>query len=45
MTSYSSKELIKLLKEDGWFEVNRTGDHYQFKHNIKKGQVTLTHPK
>lgn len=43
--SYSSRELIKLLKADGWYEVNCVGDHHHFKHPNKKGRVTITHPK
>lgn len=45
MKSYSSREIIKLLKEDGWYEVNVTGDHYQFKHPTKTSKVTVPHPK
>lgn len=42
--SYSSRELIKALKKDGWYEVSCVGDHHQFKHRTKKGRVTITHP-
>ena len=45
MKSYSSRELIRFLKADGWYEVNCVGDHHQFKHPTKKGRVTITHPK
>ena len=45
MKSYSSKEVIKFLQDDGWFEVNCVGDHHQFNHPTKPGRVTLTHPK
>ena len=44
MKSYSSREVISLLKDDGWYEVNCEGSHHQFKHSIKKGRVTLQHP-
>ena len=44
MKSYSSRELIKQLKADGWYEVHCAGDHHQFKHPTKKGRVTVTHP-
>lgn len=44
MKHYSSRELIKILKADGWYEVNCVGDHHQFKHPTKKGRVTVTHP-
>ena len=45
MKSYSSRDILKLLKDDGWYEVACSGDHHQFKHPTKKGRVTLTHPK
>lgn len=44
MKSYSSRELIRLLTQDGWFEVCCDGDHHQYKHPVKKGRVTVTHP-
>lgn len=44
MKSFSSRDVIKQLKADGWYEVNCEGDHHQFKHPIKKGKVTVTHP-
>lgn len=44
MKSYSSREVIQLLKADGWFEVNVVGSHHQFKHPTKKGRVTVKHP-
>lgn len=45
MRGYSSREVIKKLKADGWYEVNCVGDHHQFKHPTKKGKVTITHPR
>ena len=36
--------MIKLLKADGWFEVNQVGSHKQFKHATKLGRVTVVHP-
>lgn len=44
MKSYSSREVLKLLQADGWFEINCEGDHPQFKHPKKLGKVTLRHP-
>ena len=44
MKSYSSNEVIALLKKNGWYEVDCKGDHHQFKHTFKKGRVTVTHP-
>lgn len=40
----SSREVIKLLKKDGWVLVRITGDHHHFKHPTKKGIVTVPHP-
>lgn len=45
MKSYSSKEIIKLLQDDGWYLVRTRGDHHQFKHPTKKGLTTVQHPK
>ena len=44
MNSKSSKDVIKKLLEDGWFLVRTNGSHHQYKHNIKKGTVTVKHP-
>ena len=44
MKSYSSREVIKMLKADGWYEVNVEGSHHQFKHPTKKGRPTVKHP-
>ena len=45
MKSYSSREVIQMLKADGWYEHGCVGDHHQFKHPAKAGKVTITHPK
>lgn len=45
MKSYSSREVIKILEDDGWYKIHTVGDHHQFKHPTKKGKVTVTHPK
>ena len=39
-----SREIIKALRRDGWYEVNQVGSHKQFKHATKKGRVTVPHP-
>ena len=44
MKSYSSREVISMLKNDGWYEVNCVGDHHQYKHPVKSGKVTIRHP-
>jgi predicted RNA binding protein YcfA (HicA-like mRNA interferase family) len=36
------KEILKLLKEDGWYLVRTKGAHKQFKHHTKKGLVTVS---
>ena len=40
MKSYSSREVIQMLKADGWYEVNVVGSHLQFKHPTKKRRTT-----
>jgi predicted RNA binding protein YcfA (HicA-like mRNA interferase family) len=39
-----SRDVIKVLKRDGWYEVNQVGSHKQFKHPEKNGRVTVPHP-
>ncbi|WP_291255048.1 type II toxin-antitoxin system HicA family toxin [Fusobacterium sp.] len=41
----SSKDLFKILKEDGWILKAIAGSHHQFVHPIKKGKVTVPHPR
>ena len=40
-----SREIIKKLKDDGWFEVAQIGSHKQFKHTVKAGRVTVPSPR
>lgn len=40
----TSREIIRRLEEDGWYHVKTVGDHFQFKHSIKPGKVTVPHP-
>jgi predicted RNA binding protein YcfA (HicA-like mRNA interferase family) len=35
------KEIIRRLEDDGWTLVATRGSHRQFKHNAKKGRVTV----
>ncbi|NMO95636.1 type II toxin-antitoxin system HicA family toxin [Paenibacillus lemnae] len=44
MKGYSSREMIRMIEEDGWYYIRSTGDHYQYKHPSKKGKVTIPHP-
>jgi len=39
-----SSKLIKMLKENGWYEVAVKGSYHQFKHLTKKVRVTVPHP-
>jgi predicted RNA binding protein YcfA (HicA-like mRNA interferase family) len=40
----NSREVLKRLKADGWYEVRQKGDHLQLKHPHKAGLVTVIHP-
>lgn len=44
MKQWSSREVIALLRADGWYEVACEGSHHQYKHPTKKGRVTIKHP-
>ena len=33
--------VIKILKDNGWYQVRMKGSHRQFKHTHKKGVVTV----
>ena len=39
--SMKVKDLIKLIEQDGWFQVAQKGSHRQFKHSVKTGRVTI----
>ena len=39
------KDVIKMLKDDGWYEARQKGSHKQFKHPVKKGVVTIAYHK
>lgn len=41
MRRYKVKEVIDLLKADGWYLAGQKGSHRQFRHPIKKGKVTV----
>jgi predicted RNA binding protein YcfA (HicA-like mRNA interferase family) len=48
MNTYSdlmdSREVIKRLEADGWYQVGQVGSHVHFKHPTKPGRVTVKHP-
>ena len=35
------RDILRLLKDDGWYLVVTEGCHRQFKHPTKKGRVTV----
>jgi predicted RNA binding protein YcfA (HicA-like mRNA interferase family) len=35
------KDVVKMIEKDVWFIVRTRGSHRQFKHQTKKGLVTL----
>lgn len=37
----TARELIKVLKKDGWYEKDQKGSHLQLIHPKKKGKVTV----
>ncbi len=38
----TSKQVMKLLESDGWYEVKgKASGHRHFKHNFKPGKVTV----
>jgi len=41
----NSRDVIRRLQKDGWYEVNHVGSHKQFKHPSKPGRVTVPSPR
>lgn len=40
------RDLIKMIEKDGWYLTRTKGSHRQYKHQTKKGLVTISgHPK
>jgi len=35
------RDLIRLLEEDGWYLARTKGSHRQFKHQTRRGTVTV----
>ncbi len=35
------REIIKIIKQDGWVQIAQKGSHRQFKHPKKPGRVTI----
>jgi predicted RNA binding protein YcfA (HicA-like mRNA interferase family) len=36
------REVLKLIKADGWYQIPSKGGHRQFKHPTKLGRVTVS---
>jgi predicted RNA binding protein YcfA (HicA-like mRNA interferase family) len=43
-SSYSSGDILKILRDDGWYLIATKGDHHHLKHPTKPGKVTVPHP-
>lgn len=39
------REVVRLIEDDGWYQVRQRGSHLQFKHNEKEGIVTVAYHK
>lgn len=35
------REVDKMLRHDGWYEIAKVGSHHQYKHPTKLGKVTV----
>lgn len=36
----TAREILKILRNDGWYEVDQDGSHKQPKHPAKPGKIT-----
>ena len=37
-----AREIAKIIKTDGWYEVkSNSGSHKQYNHDVKKGKATI----
>lgn len=45
MKSYSSRELIQMAEERGWYYIGSEGSHRQYKHPTFKHKLTIPHPR
>ncbi len=41
----NSREVIRIIKKDGWYQVRQKGSHVHFQHPHKPGTATVPHPK
>jgi predicted RNA binding protein YcfA (HicA-like mRNA interferase family) len=39
------RDVLRVVEDDGWYQVTQKGSHSQFKHPVKPGRVTVAgHP-
>jgi len=41
----TAREVLRLLRKDGWYVVTQNGSHIQMEHPVKKGKVTVPNHK
>lgn len=41
MRRYKVRDILRMLREDGWYLVGQRGSHRQYKHTVKSGRVTV----
>ena len=41
----NSRDLVRVLKDAGWYEDRVAGSHHIFKHATKPGHLSVPHPK
>lgn len=41
MATMKVRDVLKLIRDDGWYLVTTRGSHRQFKHPTKSGRVTI----
>jgi len=39
-----SREVIRRIGAEGWFEVRQSGSHKHFRHETRPGTTTVPHP-
>ena len=37
----TAREILKILRQDGWYDVDQDDSHLQLKHPTKPGKVTV----
>jgi len=42
---HSSRDIVRMLEKDGWYEIRVAGSHHHYKHGKKIGIVTVPHPR